>query len=175
MNYKDAITKCMNDLAKDEKAIFLGYNIKFGSLGYGTLAEVPEKQRVETPVAENLMVGLATGLAIEGFKPLVFFERHDFMLNCLDSLINHLDKIQRLSEGEYNPKVIIRATVGSTAPLDPGLQHTQDFSTIFKDHLKLKVFEPKTPQEVLDAYASANRVDGPVLIIEKKDLYGVED
>ena len=66
----------------------------------GTLKDVPDDQKIETPVAENLMVGLAIGMSFEGFKPVVYFERHDFMLVAADAISNHIDKIERISHGE---------------------------------------------------------------------------
>ena len=35
-------------------AIFIGYNVKYGN-AIGTLKNVPDDQKLETPVAENLM------------------------------------------------------------------------------------------------------------------------
>ncbi|MEK6820280.1 MAG: thiamine pyrophosphate-dependent enzyme, partial [Nanoarchaeota archaeon] len=132
LTYKDAIKQSMETLAKDKKTIFLGYNVKYGTKAYGTLADIPKEQILETPVAENLMGGLAMGLAIEGFKPVLFFERHDFMLIALDNLVNHLDKLQQMSQGNFSAPLLIRAVLGAKTPLYPGPQHIQDFSDIFK-------------------------------------------
>ena len=136
----------MEELAK-KNTIFIGYNISFGSKAYGTLADVPKSKKIETPVAENLMIGLAMGMALEGYRPVVFFERHDFILNALDSIVNSLDKFELLT-GRKLP-IIIRATVGAKKPLHPGPQHVQDFTSAFKKLIKFKIYEPKTPKEVL--------------------------
>ena len=52
------------------------------------------------------MVGLAIGMSFEGFKPVVYFERHDFMLVAADAIGNHVDKIERISHGEFKVPVI---------------------------------------------------------------------
>ena len=174
MTYKDSIKRAMETLAKDENAVFIGYNVKFGSQGYGTLKDIPKEKKIETPVAENLMIGLATGMALEGYHPVVFFERHDFMLNALDGIVNHLSKIEKMSLGQFNPSVIIRALVGSKNPLNPGIQHIQDFSKLFKDIVGFPVYEPKTSCEVEEAYNLAKDSKRPVMIIEWKDLYDKE-
>lgn len=175
MNYGEAVKKSMEMLAQKEEVIFLGYNISFGSKAYGTLKDIPREKKIETPVAENLMSGLAIGLSLEGFKPVLFFERHDFMLVALDSIVNHLDKIEEMSKGRFKTPVIIRASIGSTKPIDPGPQHKQDFSDAFKKMIKFPIIEPKTPSEVLEAYRFASESNKPVMIIERKDLFGVED
>ena len=49
--------------------IFIGYSLVPGD-AMETLINVPNNQKIETPVAENLMVGLAIGMSFEGFKPV---------------------------------------------------------------------------------------------------------
>ena len=74
---------------------FIGYNVRYGN-AIGTLKDVSDDQKLETPVAENLMAGLAMGMSFEGFNPVIYFERHDFMLVAADAIINHIDKIERI-------------------------------------------------------------------------------
>jgi pyruvate/2-oxoglutarate/acetoin dehydrogenase E1 component len=175
MNYKEAIKESMELIAKKENSIFLGYNVSFGSKAYGTMDNIPESKKIETPVAENLMAGLAIGLSLEGFLPVLFFERHDFMLNAMDAIVNHADKINNMSNNQFKTPMIIRATIGSCSPLDPGPQHTQDFTEIFKKSMNFPIFCPKNPSEVKDAYQKAMVTDGPIMIIEKRDLFNVTD
>ena len=161
----------MGMLAQDKNTIFIGYNILYGSRAYGTLTNVPKEMCLETPVAENLMAGLAMGMALEGFRPVLFFERHDFMLNALDQIANHIDKISDLSEGQYSAPVIIRATVGAKEPLDPGPQHTQDFTSVFKTLVNFPVLDLKTSEEVLEGYQIAKTMNSPILLVERRALY----
>ena len=172
MKYKDALKKSMEILSQDEKTIFIGYNIKYGSQFYGSLKDIPSNKKIETPVAENLMTGIAMGLALGGFKPILLFERHDFMLLALDAIVNHLDKLEEMSEGEFKAPIIIR-TISATLkkPLDPGPQHTQDFSQQFKEMVSFPVLEPKSSQEIIECYEKARTFSTPLMIIEKKELY----
>jgi len=133
------IKKEMEKLSKDKKVYFIGYNLKFGSRNYGALENVPENKILEMPIAENLMTGIAIGMALEGFKPVLIFERHDFILNALDQLINHLHKLPEMSDGLFDPKVMIRAKVGHTKPFHPGPQHIQDFTWILKKFFPVEI------------------------------------
>jgi pyruvate/2-oxoglutarate/acetoin dehydrogenase E1 component len=171
MKYRDAIKHAMEELARDQRTIFLGYNVLYGSRAYGTLDGVPSEQCLETPVAENLMAGLAIGMALAGYRPVLFFERHDFVLNALDAIVNHLDKLESMSHGQFRAPVIIRATVGGRAPLHPGPQHTQDFTEAFRSMLTFPVLDITTPAEVQDAYRLAGQFDTPVMLVERRDLY----
>jgi len=174
MKYGDAIKKSMDDLARDPRIVFIGYNLIHGSKAYGSLNDISSERIIETPVAENLMAGLSTGLAIEGFKPVLIFERHDFMLNALDGLINHLDKLNELSGGEYCPPVIIRAIVGSKDPINPGPQHMQDFTGSFEQMFKMPIYEPKDSRQVLDSYNIAKKTNKPIMVVERRDFYEIE-
>ena len=54
----------------------------------------------------------------------------------MNQLVNHLDKIRRLSDGDFRPRVIIRTSVGAKRPIDSGLQHTQTLPQFLKKFLK---------------------------------------
>ena len=123
-NYKDAIKSSMDFLAEDPKSVFIGYGVRTGTKGGGFFSDIPEKQLIETPIAEGLMLSMAIGLSLEGYKPLVFYERFDFIMNAMDALVNHLDKMSIISKGEYSPKVIIRCVVGGKeSPFFTGVTH----------------------------------------------------
>ena len=171
MTYKDAILGEMEKLARDPLTLFLGYNVKFGSKAYGTLSTVSKERLIETPLAENLMVGLATGLSLRGYKPILFFERHDFLLNASDGIVNHVDKLDKLSHEEFKTPMIIRAVVGSRIPLEPGLQHMQNYTEAFQKMVSFPILAPKTADEVIKAYSIAREFKRPVMIVEERDLY----
>lgn len=174
MKYKDVLIESMANLAKDEKRIFLGYNVAYGSKAYSTLVGVPKEKCLETPLAENLMLDLGIGLAIEGYKPVIFFERHDFLFNALDAIVNHLDKIAKLSYGQFNSlPVIIRAVVGSKKPLYPGLQHMQDYTQALKNMVKMPVVDLLSVNDVINAYRDIGNLKSPILLVERKDLYNL--
>ncbi|MFA5863270.1 MAG: hypothetical protein WC975_01130 [Phycisphaerae bacterium] len=171
MKYKDALKQAMETLAADRRVIFIGYNIAAGSRAYGTLADVTKDKCIEMPVAENLMADLAIGMAMEGFKPVLFFERHDFMLNASDALVNHLDKMKELSGGAFTAPVIIRAAVGGTTPIYPGLQHIQNFTDVFRKVIRFPIYELKTADDILRRYSEALEAGEPVMLVEERNLY----
>lgn len=172
MTYQEEIKKQMQQLADRLKVRFIGYNTKYGSKAYGTL-EGCEDKCIEMPVAENLMVGIAIGMALEGYLPIVWFERHDFILNALDAIVNHLDKIEHLSHGDFNPKVIIRACVGGTKPIYPEVQHIQDYTSALADLCRgsIDVFYCRKKEEAQSVWNSALINKGSSIIIEWRDKY----
>lgn len=173
MKYKDAIKSSMEMLAKDDRFRFLGYNVKYGSKAYGTLTEIQDKC-IETPLAENLMIDIALGMSLEGYRPVVFLERQDFILNGLDAIVNHADKISSMSHGQFKTPLIIRATVGAKSILNPGPQHTQDFTEALKKLISFPVIDFKSPNEIIEEYKKAKEADYPILFVERRGLYETE-
>lgn len=131
MSYKEEITKAMQLLAKNPRVVFIGQSVAYGGAVpiEATLEGISYDKRIEFPVAEDLQLGICIGLALEGYIPVCIFPRMDFLVLALNQLVNHLDKIEEMSCGQFKPKVIIRASIGSRAPLDPGVQHCQDYTT----------------------------------------------
>lgn len=169
LSYKEAVTASMKELA-DSGAIFIGYNVLKGD-AMGTLKDVPESQKVETPVAENLMVGLGIGMSFEGYLPVIYFERHDFMMVAMDAIVNHVDKIERISHGEFKVPVIIRAITADAGPFYSGITHSQDFTDVFRRAVSFPIHDPKTGDEVRTAFKEAKLSQRPAMIIERKSLY----
>lgn len=171
VTYKNIIKSSMEALAADSKTVFVGYNLKNGSKCYGTMDGIPSNQIIEMPVAEALMAGMATGLAISGMKPVLIFERHDFMLLASDQIINHLDKIQALSHGQFTPKVIIRAIVGYDKPFDPGIQHKGNFTAMFKQYCSFPVYDCTDELTLTKAYGETITPQSSIMIVEHRGLY----
>jgi pyruvate/2-oxoglutarate/acetoin dehydrogenase E1 component len=174
MNYKQSLTAAMSALAADPARLFIGYGLTHGRAA-GTLAGVPAAQLLETPVAENLMTGLAIGAALRGRKPVVYFERADFVLNAMDAIVNHLDKIAGLSRGQFTPGVILRITVGNMQkPLFTGATHTQDVTYALRALVSFPVLTLHHADTIASTYALAAQATEngtPCAVIEYKDLW----
>lgn len=168
-SYKDAMNEAMQDLG-NEGFVFIGYNTFYGNC-MGTIKNVADDQKLETPVAENLMAGLAIGMSFEGFKPVLYYERHDFMLVAADAIGNHIDKIERISHGEYKVPIIIRAVTADAGPFYSGPTHSQDFTKVFQEMVSFPVIDPQNGDEVLQAYKFAKNNTGPTMIIDRKSKY----
>lgn len=169
---KGELTQAMDLLAADSSVRFIGYGVKIGGRAAGTLNNVPEWQLIETPVAENLMVGLATGLSLAGLKPVVFIERMDFILNALDAIVNHLAAAQHISCNHFKPAAILRVVVGNKKkPLYTGPTHTQNFTRALKQMIDFPVLEVERGsvvskyQMALDLLA----IGRSTMLVERKD------
>ena len=63
---------------------------------------ISEKKKIELPVFEEVQMGIAIGLAMEGYLPVTCYPRFDFLILAMNQLINHLDKVITMSRYEMN-------------------------------------------------------------------------
>ena len=157
----------MLNLAKQPGAVFLGQSVAYPGWAHTSLDGVPMSQRMEMPVAEELQMGLSTGLALQGFLPISIYPRMDFLLRAMDALVNHLDKLEVMSRGEFRPKVIIRTRIGPKEPLHAGPQHTQDHCAAFRLMLtNVRLFYIGEKRDIMQAYTDAVASDKSVIVVE---------
>ena len=173
MKYKNELVRSMEWLSEKKDTIFLGQSLKYsGNAIYNTVKTISQEKRIELPVFEETQLGMSIGMAMNNLVPISCFPRFDFLLRSMDSLVNHLDKMQDMTEGVFKPKVIIRTGIGSTNPLNAGVQHTQNYTKIFTDTLtEVDVKLLNEPEEIFLAFKSAYESEGPSLLIEWGDFY----
>ncbi len=122
------------------------------------------------PVCEDFQAGFCTGLALEGYIPVSFFPRWDFLVIAANQIINHLEKVPVVSG--YRPKVILRTAVGSSLPLNPGPQHTQDHSFPFSAMLEtVKVRRLLNKADIMDQYELALARPTSTILVEYMKEY----
>lgn len=174
MNYYEELEKSMLWLAEKENTIFLGQGVRCGGIAIAkTFEKINDNKKLEMPVAENLQLGISTGLALQNFVPVSIYPRWNFLLLAADQLVNHLDKLSIISEGAYKPKVIIRVAVGVRYPVDPQEQHVGDFSDAFSSMLKtVNVIKLKKAEDIFSSYKYAyERNDGISTILVEEHQF----
>ena len=173
MKYKDELIRSMEWLSEKEDTYFLGQSVKYsGNAIYNTLSTLPSEKLIELPVFEEIQMSMSTGMAMNGLVPISCFPRFDFLMRCMDALVNHLDKMQNMTEFNYRPKVIMRTSIGSTNPLNGGIQHTQDHTEAFKLMLKeVKVVLLDETEDIFKEFERAYNRQGSTLLIEHGDHY----
>jgi len=172
MSYKDELLDAMN-LLNDNGYKFIGQNVVAGGTSmFHTFKHLLEKQRIELPVFEEVQMGISTGMALNGEKVCSIYPRMDFLILALNQLINHLDKAEEMSDGQFKPKVIIRTCVGSTEPLMPGPQHCKNYTEALRKMVtNIDVVELLTPEDVYKEYEKAINSDRSTILVEHSDLY----
>lgn len=171
MNYFEELTKAMTLLGEHQKTLFIGQSVKYGGQrAFNTFRGVPEDKRIEMPICEDFTVGFCTGMSLEGYIPVCFIPRWDFLILAANAIVNHLDKIPVM--GDFKPKVIIRTAVGAEHPLNPGPQHTQNHTFAFRQMLKtMEIHELLAPHYIVPTYERALKSERSSIIVERMSRY----
>ena len=176
MKYFDELKRSMEFLAQDPRTVFIGQAVAVaGTAMTNTLKDVPADRLIELPVAEEMQMGMTTGMALTGLVPVSIFPRWNFLLCAMNQLINHLDKVQVMSNGAYKTKAIIRTGIGSERPLHPQHQHVGDFTDAIRAMCTtIEVIRVEEPADIFPAYQKALlREDGrSTIVVEYGDFYG---
>jgi pyruvate/2-oxoglutarate/acetoin dehydrogenase E1 component len=171
--YNNELKRAMNWLGEQKDTLFLGQAVAYGGTGcYESLVDVPADKKLEFPVAENFQIGVSTGLAINGLVPISIVPRWNFLLCATDQIVNHLDKMESMSDGRCKPKVIIRVAKGSEIPVDPQDQHKGNFARPFRLMCKnIDIVDLHGPEDILPAYQKAYASERSTILVEFPD-YG---
>ena len=169
--YKDELIKSMNYLAEKPNTIFVGQQIVFkGNPMSTTIEDVPTDKMIETPVFEEVQMGMSVGLGMTNMCVVTFYPRWDFLICAANQLINHLDKFKHMTG--YDSHVIIRVSKGSDDPLDPGVQHKADYSKEFKGILSdIEIINLNDKSNIYETYKNAYQNKKPIILVEYTEKY----
>jgi 2-oxoisovalerate dehydrogenase E1 component len=161
---------------RDENVLLLGEDLldPYGGafkISKGLSSKFPDRV-FTTPISEAGIVGIATGLALKGFKPFVEIMFGDFLGLTFDQLLNHATKYPQMFEGKSCP-LVIRTPMGARRGYGP--THSQTIEKHFLGIPKLNVFAINEFVDILELYESAINQKYPSLLIENKVMYNNEN
>lgn len=124
-----------------------------------------------TPISEAGIVGVASGLAIAGYKPIVEIMFGDFLGLAFDQILNHCTKYPLMFQTTKCP-IVIRTPMGGRKGYGP--THSQTLEKHFLGIPGLSVLALSEFSDIRNIYKQALNSEGPSLIIENKLLYNRE-
>lgn len=176
MTYCQALREALtSEMERDPDVLLIGEDIGV----YGGAFKVteglyerfgPDRVR-ETPISENAIVGVATGAALMGLRPVAEIMFMDFIALAMDQLANHAAKFYYMYGGQRPVPIVVRTPAGGGRGYGP--THSQSLEAWFVHTPGLKVVCPATPADAKGLLTAAVRDDNPVVFIENKLLYSV--
>ena len=173
MTYIAAISQALQEeMRRDPNVFVMGEDIG-GSFGgafkvtKGFEEEFGPLRVMNMPMAENGFVGMATGMALMGLRPVIEMQFADFITSAFDSIVQYA----ATTHYRWNAAVpwVIRA------PSDGGIRsgpfHSQNPEAWFTHTPGLKVVAPATPADAKGLLIAAIRDNNPVIFFESKPLY----
>ena len=165
------LCRAMEMVAAEPKSIFLGQAVVYpGTAMTGTFKTIPREKLLEMPVAEDMQLGMATGMSLNGDLPLCVYPRINFLLLAVNQLVLHLDKLPLYSR--YRPKVLIRTAIATEIPMDPGPQHLGDFTQALRWMCDtVEVVRLPTAADIMPQYERALKRYGSTILVELSSQY----
>jgi pyruvate/2-oxoglutarate/acetoin dehydrogenase E1 component len=123
-----------------------------------------------TPISEAGIVGVAAGMAMRGYRPVVEIMFGDFVTLIADQLINHAAKFRWMYNEQVQVPLILRTPMGGRRGYGP--THSQTLEKLFLGAPGLGVISPThlgDPGGLLERIILETQ--DPVLFVENKLLY----
>jgi len=174
LTYRDAVARGIaQEMRRDDRVVLIGEDIA-GAGGVfkttvGLLDEFGPKRVIDTPIAEQAILGAAMGAAMTGLRPVAEIMFSDFFAVCWDIVVNQIAKTRYMTNGQVTLPLVVKT--GNGGALRFGAQHSQSVENWAMAIPGVKVVTPSTPQDVVGLMAAAIRDDDPVLFFEHKGLY----
>lgn len=172
-NVSELIAATMQgEMARDSRTVLLGEDVGYSGGTFGAsrrlFREYGEWRVRDTPISEMGFTGMAVGLAMSGWRPIVEVMFIDFIGVCLEQIYNAIAKNRYMSGGMVGMPITIRAAGGS---IGVAAQHSQALWGMLAHLPGLKVVAPSNPYDYKGLLAASIEDDDPVVFIEHKDAY----
>ncbi|MBI3970814.1 MAG: alpha-ketoacid dehydrogenase subunit beta [Chloroflexi bacterium] len=160
------------EMARDPSVFVMGQGIGARGGNFNTTMGLFEKYGPErlrdVPIAERGFVGMCTGAAATGTRPVVDFMFVDFILDAMGELINQTAKLQYMSSGRLTMPIVLRGCYGIGRA--SATHHSGAYYPIFVHLPGFRVAVPTTPADAKGLLKTAIRLEDPVLFLEHKSL-----
>lgn len=177
LRYVDALREAVaQEMARDERVFVFGLDVDdhraIQGSTRGLLEEFGPERVFTTPLSEDAMTGVAIGAAMAGMRPIHVHIRMDFLMLCMNQLVNIAAKAHAMYGGTVRVPMVVRSMVGKS--WGQGAQHSQALHSLFMHVPGLKVVAPSNAHDVKGCMAAAIRDDNPVVFMEHRLLYPTE-
>ena len=126
--------------------------------------------RVENaPLAEATIVGVAEGMAIGGWKPVVEMQFSDYSFPAYMQIRNEISTLRWRSGGAWTCPMVVRMATGGY--IRGGPFHSQCPETLYVHTPGWYVAYPSNARDAKGLMKTACRIDDPVIFFEHKGLY----
>ena len=128
LSYVEALQEAVEqEMDRDEKVFVIGLNVDDHKAIQGTTRGLidtfgPERV-IDTPLSEDAVTGLCIGAAMAGMRPLHVHIRMDFLMLCMNQLVNMGAKAHYMYGGQVSVPMVSRSIIGKS--WGQGAQHSQ--------------------------------------------------
>ncbi len=165
-----ALDQCM---ASDEDVCLMGEDVGVNGgvfrVTKGLLEKYGEHRVIDTPLAEDGIIGTAVGMAIYGLKPVVELQFSGFALQAFDQIEQNMARYHNRTRGRYPIQMVLRTPYGGGIR---AVEHHSESREAYWAHTPgLKVVIPSGPRTARALLAASIEDPDPVVFYEPKAVY----
>jgi acetoin:2,6-dichlorophenolindophenol oxidoreductase subunit beta len=174
LTYVEALREAVaQEMRADDRVFVMGLDVDDHKAIQGSTRGLVEEfggERVfNTPLSEDAMTGVAIGAAMAGMRPIHVHIRADFLMLCMNQLVNIAAKSHYMYDGQVKVPLVVRSMIGKS--WGQGAQHSQGLHAMFMHVPGLKVVAPSNAHDAKGCMIAAIRDDNPVIFVEHRLLY----
>src|SRR5256885_16804473 len=145
LTYADALCEAVaQEMERDGSVFVMGLDVDDHKAIQGSTRGLRQRFGADrvftTPLSEDAMTGIAIGAAMAGMRPIHVHIRMDFLMLCMDQLVNIAAKASYMYDGQVRVPMVVRSMIGKS--WGQGAQHSQGLHAMFMHVPGLKVVAP---------------------------------
>ncbi len=165
-----ALHRAMKD---DENVVLLGEDVGTNGGVFRATVNLRDnfgaKRVMDTPLAENMIAGLAVGMSTQGLRPIAEIQFMGFIFPAMEHIICHAARMRNRTRGRLSCPLVIRAPFGGG--IHAPEHHSESTEALFTQIPGLRVVVPSSAQRAYGLLLAAIRNPDPVIFLEPKRIY----
>ena len=161
------------EMERDETVIVLGEDVGVNGGVFrateGLLERFGAARVLDTPLAEDGIVGVAMGMAMTGLRPVAEIQFMGFVYPAVNQILAHAARMRWRTRSRFNVPLVIRMPYGGG--IHAPESHSESYEAMFLNAPGIKVVVPSNPYDARGLLAAAIRDPDPVLFMEPKRIY----
>lgn len=172
----EAVTQALAyEMKYDKNVVVFGEDVGANGGVFRATSGLQEKfgkdRVLDTPLAENMIAGLAVGMSAQGLKPVAEMQFLGFIYSAIDQIISHASRMRNRTRGRLTCPLVIRAPFGGG--IHAPEHHSESIESVFAHIPGLRVVIPSSPKRAYGLLLAAIRNPDPVIFLEPKRIYRV--
>lgn len=160
-------------MSEDDDVVVFGEDVSINGGVFRATVGLQEKfgsERVlDSPLAENLIGGMAVGMAAQGLKPVAEIQFMGFIYPALDQLISHASRMRTRTRGRLTCPMVLRTPHGGG--IHAPEHHSESTETLLIHNPGLRVVIPSSPARAYGLLLASIRDPDPVVFLEPTRIY----
>ena len=162
-----------HEMANDTSMVILGEDIGINGGVFRATVDLLDQfgpERVlDTPLAENMIAGIAVGMAAQGLHPVAEIQFMGFIYPALDQMVSHAGRLRNRTRGRLSCPMVLRAPYGGG--IHAPEHHSESTEAMFAHIPGLRVVIPSSPTRAYGLLLASIRNPDPVVFLEPKRVY----